>query len=103
MAPAGVTDRRMIDYVSPDTKAYTRFLKKEQMVPLIESGYRTNGERTFYGVSAGGALGVDMLSNEPVGTSFFKRYVPGGAALNLLDQQVVDERRRASRPAPSCL
>lgn len=66
--------RRMIDYMGPGAPAYLRFMK-EEMAPLIESTYRINGDRTYFGVSGGGTLGVIDMFIDPVGTPFFNRYV----------------------------
>lgn len=85
----GPKDRRLIDYCPPGANAYMRFLK-EELAPLIESAYRT-GERTFYGYSAGGALGIDLLFNEPVGEPFFKRHVLGDPAFWKLTQAEYDK------------
>jgi hypothetical protein len=98
----GPFDRRLIDYYPPGADAYMRFLKQE-MVPLIEAAYRTNGDRTFYGSSAGGALGIDLLFNEPVGEPFFKRYMLGDPALFKLTQAEYDKeaaRYNASNQLP---
>ena len=70
----GPRDRRMIDYLPEGHDAYTKFLK-EELIPLIESTYRTNGERSFTGVSAGGLLGAHLLSIEPIGEPYFKNYL----------------------------
>lgn len=70
----GPINRRMIDFLPDGAPLYTKFLK-EELIPLIESTYRTNGERTFTGVSAGGLLGAYLLSIEPVGAPYFKNYI----------------------------
>jgi predicted alpha/beta superfamily hydrolase len=70
----GPKDRRMIDFLPDGAPLYTKFLK-EELIPLIESTYRTNSERTFTGVSAGGLLGAYLLSIEPVGIPYFKNYI----------------------------
>jgi predicted alpha/beta superfamily hydrolase len=70
----GPKDRRMKDFLSEGSPLYTKFLK-EEFIPLIESSYRGNSERTFVGVSAGGLLGAYLLSVEPVGVPYFKNYM----------------------------
>lgn len=70
----GTKDRRMKDFLPDGSPLYTKFLK-EEFIPLIESTYRTNSERTFVGVSAGGLLGAYLLSVEPVGAAYFKNYI----------------------------
>lgn len=70
----GPTNRRMIDFLPDGHLSYTKFLK-EELIPSIESAYRTNLERTFTGVSAGGLLGAYLLSVEPAGVPYFKNYM----------------------------
>ncbi len=70
----GPINRRMIDFLPDGAPLYTKFLK-EELIPLIESTYRTNSERTFTGVSAGGLLGAYLLSVEPTGVPYFKNYI----------------------------
>lgn len=96
----GPEHRRMTDYLPPGTTAYMRFLKTE-MVPLIESTYRTNGDRSFYGVSAGGTIGSVLLANEPVGEPYFKRYILGDGAFFALTPDVLQQEsaRFAASPA----
>ena len=89
----GPRDRRMIDYLPEGHVAYTKFLK-EEFIPLIENSYRTNGDRTFTGVSAGGLLGAYLLSVEPVGDPYFKNYILIDGAMwaitnNIINQEVL--------------
>lgn len=72
----GPWDQRMIDYSPVGGMSYSKFLKQE-FVPLIESTYNTNHERTFFGGSVAGILGAILLGDEPVGTPFFKNYILG--------------------------
>lgn len=86
----GPDNRRMIDYTETGAGAYMRFLKSE-MAPLIESTYRTNGERSFFGISAGGTLGAILLANEPVGDPYFRRYILADGAFHLLTAQTLQQ------------
>ncbi len=70
----GPIHRRMVDFLPDGHLPYTKFLK-EELIPLIESTYRTNSERTFTGVSAGGLLGAYLLSVEPTGVPYFTNYI----------------------------
>lgn len=93
------SDRRATDYVPPGATRYIEFLKKE-FVPLIESNYRTNGERTFTGTSYGGLLGAVLLSVEPVGQPYFKNYMLfDGSFFALQSQNTQDEESRFAASA----
>ncbi len=98
MIHQGPGNRRSVDYYGAGATAYTRFFKGE-MVPLIESGYRTNGDRSYYGVSAGGIFGAILLADEPVGEPFFRRYILADGTFQLLSSQNIEQesaRFRAS-------
>jgi predicted alpha/beta superfamily hydrolase len=71
--PSG-SDRRAIDYTPAGALIYSDFLKTE-FIPMIESKYRANGERTYVGTSYGGLLGAILLSKEEVGVPYFKNYL----------------------------
>ncbi|GGY64615.1 hypothetical protein GCM10011613_05490 [Cellvibrio zantedeschiae] len=85
----GPRDRRMIDFLPDGAPLYTKVLK-EELIPLIESTYRTNLERTFVGVSAGGLLGAYLLSVEPVGVPYFKNYMLIDGALFAVTSDIIN-------------
>jgi predicted alpha/beta superfamily hydrolase len=98
----GGDDRRSTDYVPKGAPAYARFLK-EELVPLIESSYRTTGVRSYTGTSLGGLLGALLLSTEDAKTPFFRNYLLfDGSYFMLGDRNVKDEEARlaASRELP---
>lgn len=70
----GPENRRMEDYKLPGATAYTRFLK-EELIPAIEHRYRTNGSRSYLGVSLGGTLGEILLSQESATKPYFINYI----------------------------
>ena len=70
----GPNDRRLIDYSLQGADAYIKFLR-EELVPLVESKYRSNGARTFFGASLGGLLGAILISREKAEKPFFKNYI----------------------------
>lgn len=69
----GPENRRMTDYQLPGATAYTRFLK-EELIPHIESQYRTDNHRLFWGSSLGGTLGEILLSQETEAQPYFTTY-----------------------------
>ena len=90
----GGPDRRAVDYTVNGAPAYGRFLR-EELAPLIESGYRTTGVRTYVGASYGGLLGALMLSTEDVATPFFKNYLLfDGSFWALTTRNIQDEEAR---------
>lgn len=95
----GPENSRMVDYTAPGANAYMRFLKSE-MVPRIESSYRSDNARTFYGVSAGGTLGAMLLANEPVGTPFFSRYILADGAYQLLTPETAQQEAARFNASP---
>jgi predicted alpha/beta superfamily hydrolase len=70
----GPNDRRAVDYQAPGAQSFIKFLKTE-FVPHIESEYRSNGVRSFFGTSLGGTLGAILLADEDPQRLFFKTYV----------------------------
>jgi predicted alpha/beta superfamily hydrolase len=70
----GPDDRRTVDYQLPGADAYIQFLKQE-LAPLIETNYRVNNTRSFFGASLGGLLGGILISQESANKPFFKNYI----------------------------
>ncbi|HEY1132480.1 MAG TPA: alpha/beta hydrolase-fold protein [Roseateles sp.] len=98
----GGPDRRAVDYTVNGAPAYGRFLR-EELVPLIESAYRTTGVRSFSGTSYGGLLGALMLSTEDVKAPFFTNYLLfDGSFWAMTARNIQDEEARfsASRRLP---
>lgn len=69
----GPENRRFEDYKLPGATAYSRFLK-EEIIPHIESQFRTNSNRLFWGASLGGSLGEILLSQETSTQPYFHTY-----------------------------
>ena len=69
----GPADRRWEDYKLPGAAHYIRFLK-EELIPQIETQYRTNSNRLFWGASLGVALGEILLSQETDIKPYFNTY-----------------------------
>lgn len=58
-------------------KNYLNFLKKE-LIPLIDSSYRTNNQRIISGYSLGGLFTINILLNKP---DLFESYIAGSPYL----------------------
>ena len=58
-------------------KDYLTFLKKE-LIPLIDSDYRTNNQRILNGYSLGGLFAINTLLSEP---NLFESYIAGSPYL----------------------
>ncbi|MGM9484696.1 alpha/beta hydrolase [Roseateles sp. NT4] len=87
-------DRRAVDYTVEGAPAYARFLR-EELVPLVESSYRTTAARSFAGTSYGAVLGAVMLSTEDVARPFFSNYLLfDGSFWALKDKNIRDEDAR---------
>jgi predicted alpha/beta superfamily hydrolase len=84
------SDRRAIDFLPAGAPNYIKFLKSE-FIPLIESTYRTNHERTYVGTSYGGLLGSILLSKEPIDTPYFKNYMLFDGSFRVLQTANIQE------------
>ncbi len=89
----GLDDRRFIDYQSPGANAYTRFLKQE-LIPLIESKYRVNKTRSFFGNSLGGLLGGILISQETTNEPFFKNYILSDASFWGITPEIISAEKK---------
>ncbi|HEY6527224.1 MAG TPA: alpha/beta hydrolase-fold protein [Cellvibrionaceae bacterium] len=93
------SNRRFDDFLGSGVSNYMSFFKTE-FVPMIESTYRTNHERTYVGTSLGGLLGSSFLAKEPLGEPYFKNYLLFDGsffALTEKDIQAEEERFNASK------
>ncbi|MES2823495.1 MAG: alpha/beta hydrolase-fold protein [Pseudomonadota bacterium] len=90
----GPDERRFIDYQLPGANAYIQFLKQE-LVPLIESNYRVNETRSFFGNSFGGLLGGILISQETTAKPFFKNYIlSDGSFWGITPETIAAEQTR---------
>ena len=83
------TYRRFIDFTPLGAEAYLRFLKRE-LIPMLETKLRINQDRTFMGVSLGALFGGILLTDEPVGTPFFKNYLLVDGTFNFLTSKYLE-------------
>ena len=86
-------ERRGVDYDLPGAHDFARLIKQE-LVPFVESKYRTGKERTFFGHSLGGTLGAVLIADEPIGSPYFKNYILADGTFQLTPDVLVTESAR---------
>lgn len=108
--PSGLNGQRTIDFVSPDAPvpwgppgASDRFLTfvREQLVPWIDAGWATSGERTLSGHSLGGAFAFEAFTADPDPTDpLFRWHVAGdfGPGPDLFVDEAALADRTSARP-----
>lgn len=95
----GPENRREVDYLMPGAKAYMAFLKQE-LVPEIDTRFRTARHRSFYGQSLGGALGALLLTQETGQQPFFNEYLLSDPTISALPPGIVAEEDNQRRQNP---
>ena len=66
--------------------AFQSFIRQE-LIPFVDTNYRTNADRTLAGLSFGGLFGIYVLFSEP---SLFHRYIVANPALAWDDERILE-------------